>query len=169
MEEGKKFSTKYSAMSEAPKKNPIGFAVNFTCAACSKETTLTFKPGQFDRDYVTSFAELMIGQSRFFVIPVAVDDPGPLGRCSFCGQRALTFVIEERFDEEDIEAGRVNFEAYTGAVGGKTHDNRPIPGWEALTPTVRKGWIVGAFFVKLRSSAFADYPMTPLFIKEGTR
>jgi len=168
--EGKDFSTKYTAASDAPKQNPTGFEVVFDCQGCGKDTRIAFKPGQFTRDYVEGFAGLMDGTSKLFVIPVANDDPGPIGRCSYCGKRNLKTTIVEFFDLVDIEAGRLNFEAYTRTVGGKTHDNRPIPTWDALTPNVRKGWIVGAFVVKLQASAFADYPMNPIPfpIKEGT-
>ena len=156
MEEGKNFSTQYVTASNAPKQSPIGYKVTFRCQGCAKETALTFRPGQFSRDYVESFAELLTGRSRFFVAPIANDDPGPLGRCSYCGQRPLDFTIDELFDDDDVEAGRVAFDAYTSAVGGKTHDNKPIPGWEALTPTVRKGWIVAAWVTRLRFKVFTS-------------
>lgn len=40
--------------------------------------------------------------------------------------------------------GRKAFETYNAAVGGVTWDGRPIPGWEAVTDTVRDGWRMAA-------------------------
>lgn len=41
--------------------------------------------------------------------------------------------------------GRIAFETYNDAVGGKTWDNKPIPGWDAVTDKVREGWRIAAF------------------------
>lgn len=40
--------------------------------------------------------------------------------------------------------GRVNYEGYCNAVGGKTWDGKDCPTWEALTDKIRGGWIAGA-------------------------
>lgn len=37
-------------------------------------------------------------------------------------------------------AGRLAFEAYSVSVGGKTHDDKPIPAWGDLTESVRTAW-----------------------------
>ena len=42
------------------------------------------------------------------------------------------------------DLARTAFAAYTAAVGGTTHDNRPIPSWEHLGPTVQSGWVAAA-------------------------
>ena len=36
--------------------------------------------------------------------------------------------------------GKVAFEAYGRSVGGVTHDGRPIPAWQDLTPAIRQAW-----------------------------
>jgi len=36
--------------------------------------------------------------------------------------------------------GQIAFEAYNDAVGGRTWDDRPIPGWHEVTDKVRNGW-----------------------------
>lgn len=43
-----------------------------------------------------------------------------------------------------VDLGRANYKAYGEAVGGKTWDGRPIPEWDALTPTIQAGWTAGA-------------------------
>ena len=40
--------------------------------------------------------------------------------------------------------GRIAFEAYNDAVGGKPWDGKPIPGWDAVTDKVRDGWRTAA-------------------------
>lgn len=42
------------------------------------------------------------------------------------------------------ELGRLAFESYGVAVGGKTYDGKPIPGWDAVTDAVRAGWSAAA-------------------------
>lgn len=46
--------------------------------------------------------------------------------------------------------GRRAFETYNAAVGGVTWDGRPIPGWEAVTDTVRDGWRMAALATRVR-------------------
>ncbi|MFG2780836.1 hypothetical protein ACGFY7_23650 [Streptomyces prunicolor] len=43
-----------------------------------------------------------------------------------------------------IELGQLNYLAYSEAVGGLTHDGRPMPAWDDLGETVQGGWIAGA-------------------------
>lgn len=45
--------------------------------------------------------------------------------------------------------GNIAFQAYTAAVGGRTHDDKAIPKWDDLTVTVRTGWEVAADAVAL--------------------
>ncbi len=52
------------------------------------------------------------------------------------------------YDLTDAELGIATYEAYAEAVGGKTHDGKPMPTWEAndvgapvLTDKVKHGWI----------------------------
>lgn len=45
---------------------------------------------------------------------------------------------------ESAQQGRAGFEAYVAAVGGTTHDGRPIPTWDELTDAVREGWRAAA-------------------------
>lgn len=40
--------------------------------------------------------------------------------------------------------GKVAFEAYSAARGGKNHDGSPTPVWEALGEGVRSGWEAAA-------------------------
>jgi hypothetical protein len=44
----------------------------------------------------------------------------------------------------DLTRGKVAFQAYSKAVGRKTHDGKPIPEWEDLSETVRNGWEAAA-------------------------
>ena len=38
------------------------------------------------------------------------------------------------------ERGAAPFELYSLAVGGVTHDGKPIPGWGELSERVKAGW-----------------------------
>lgn len=40
--------------------------------------------------------------------------------------------------------GRRAFEAYNVAVGGRTWDGKPIPGWDAITDNIREAWRTAA-------------------------
>lgn len=40
--------------------------------------------------------------------------------------------------------GQIAFEAYGAAVGGKTYDDKPIPQWSEVKPTVQQGWEAAA-------------------------
>lgn len=40
--------------------------------------------------------------------------------------------------------GRAAFEAYNVAVGGRTWDDKPIPGWDAITEKIREAWRIAA-------------------------
>lgn len=40
--------------------------------------------------------------------------------------------------------GQIAFEAYVAAVGGKTYDDKPIPQWSEVKPTVQQGWEAAA-------------------------
>lgn len=48
-----------------------------------------------------------------------------------------------------MDLGRVAFEGYCTASGGLTHDGKPIPTWENLTPEVRANWRAAADTVKM--------------------
>lgn len=67
--------------------------VQFSCSSCGAEQTVRLEGGSMERDYVESFAELVVGRSRFFVKPIEPDEPGPCGRCNTCGVRAISFAI----------------------------------------------------------------------------
>jgi hypothetical protein len=54
--------------------------------------------------------------------------------------------------------GKVAFEAYTAQAGGKTHDGKPIPAWEALTDSVRASWTAAARAVEADVRRPADPP-----------
>lgn len=43
-----------------------------------------------------------------------------------------------------VDLARIAFEAYSASVDGKTHDGRPIPSWDDLTPAVRQAWDAAA-------------------------
>lgn len=51
--------------------------------------------------------------------------------------------------------GQIAFDAYNAERGGKTHDGKPTPPWEALGDGVRSGWTAGAHAV-LKSATFPD-------------
>lgn len=36
--------------------------------------------------------------------------------------------------------GRASFEAYNVARGGRTYDDKPIPGWDEIPQGIRDGW-----------------------------
>jgi len=42
------------------------------------------------------------------------------------------------------ELGLLAYLAYSEAVGGTTHDDRPMPAWEDLGEQVQGGWIAAA-------------------------
>jgi len=48
----------------------------------------------------------------------------------------------------DRELGRVAFDAYSFAKGGKTYDGKPIPAWGKLSVEVQEGWIEAAAAVR---------------------
>ena len=42
---------------------------------------------------------------------------------------------------ETVETmGKIAFDAYVKAVGGKTYDGKPIPKWEDLSIPIRQAW-----------------------------
>lgn len=47
-------------------------------------------------------------------------------------------------DGLDWSFGRVAFETYRNAVGGKTYDGKPIPGWDSLTEIQQAAWDLAA-------------------------
>ena len=49
---------------------------------------------------------------------------------------------------ERATAGQVAYTAYCFAVGGKTHDNRPLPTWQQLGDVQRAGWDAAAKAVR---------------------
>jgi hypothetical protein len=42
------------------------------------------------------------------------------------------------------DLGQIAYLAYSDAVGGTTHDGRPMPAWEDLGETVQGGWTAAA-------------------------
>ena len=46
--------------------------------------------------------------------------------------------------------GRANYEGYCATLEWKSADGKPLPQWEALDPTTRIAWGVGALAVKIR-------------------
>lgn len=65
-------------------------------------------------------------------------------RWAVAGDDKTPVPAEARADLDTRSAGRKAFEAYAAHVGGKTHDGKPIPGWENLTDAVREGWDAAA-------------------------
>jgi len=47
--------------------------------------------------------------------------------------------------------GQDAFEAYKDSVSGVTYDARPIPDWENLSDSVRRGWDAAALKVRTRT------------------
>lgn len=42
------------------------------------------------------------------------------------------------------DLGKLTYLAYSEAVGGTTHDGRPMPAWDDLGEKVQGGWIAAA-------------------------
>ena len=42
------------------------------------------------------------------------------------------------------DLGQIAYLAYSEAVGGTTHDGRPMPAWDDLGEKVQGGWIAAA-------------------------
>lgn len=42
------------------------------------------------------------------------------------------------------DLGQLAYLAYSEAVGGTTHDGRPMPAWEDLGEKIQGGWIAAA-------------------------
>jgi hypothetical protein len=40
--------------------------------------------------------------------------------------------------------GRAAYAAYFATVGGRTHDDKPMPTWDRLTDTIRSAWTMAA-------------------------
>jgi hypothetical protein len=120
----------------------IGYKVIFSCSACGGKSPISFRAGDFSREYVESFAQLVTGTHPLYVNPVQVGSV--LGACALCNAPGLSYDIETVFLDPDIERGRSNYEGYSAGVGGKDFTGNPLKTWEALPERIQNGWIVGA-------------------------
>lgn len=72
-------------------------------------------------------------------------------RRTFPARRTLTGMTQDKEakpaalpEDERARLGRVNFEAYSKARGGRNHDGSKTPAWDELPAEIRAAWAAGA-------------------------
>jgi hypothetical protein len=54
--------------------------------------------------------------------------------------------------------GHTAYAAYYATVGGKTHDGKPIPKWDALGDTIQAAWTMAALAAIAQHEALKEQP-----------